>query len=130
MIEGVRITPLKTFSDERGSVKKMMSCVDPIFKKFGEVYFSVILPGKIKGTDGRASWREQMDRNRRHISCGPFGSPPRRDEGGRNVQKQISHKGGHGQEIQDLLPGRSPHKVPDGGGIKKAQEHGSFRPQR
>lgn len=48
MIEGVRITPLKTFSDDRGSLKKMMSCVDPIFKKFGEVYFSVILPGKIK----------------------------------------------------------------------------------
>ena len=48
MVEGVKITPLKTFTDERGSVKKMMSCVDPIFKKFGEVYFSVILPGKVK----------------------------------------------------------------------------------
>ena len=48
MIKGVKITPLKTISDDRGSVKHMMKCTDPAFKKFGEIYFSVILPGKIK----------------------------------------------------------------------------------
>lgn len=48
MIKGVKITPLKTFSDERGRVKRMVKCTDTIFKKFGEIYFSIILPGKIK----------------------------------------------------------------------------------
>jgi dTDP-4-dehydrorhamnose 3,5-epimerase len=48
MIKGIKITPLKTFSDERGSVKHMMKCTDAMFKNFGEVYFSVVLPGKVK----------------------------------------------------------------------------------
>ena len=48
MIEGVKITPLKTFSDEKGIVKHMMKCTDSIFKKFGEVYFSVVFPGRVK----------------------------------------------------------------------------------
>ena len=48
MLKGIKITPLKTISDDRGSVKHMMKCTDPIFKRFGEIYFSVIFPGKIK----------------------------------------------------------------------------------
>ena len=48
MLDKVKITPLKTFSDERGMVKHMMKSTDPIFKKFGEIYFSIIYPGKIK----------------------------------------------------------------------------------
>ena len=49
MIEGVLIIPLKQISDERGKVMHMLRCDDPHFKKFGEIYFSVVYPGMIKG---------------------------------------------------------------------------------
>lgn len=49
MIEGVRIIPLKTILDERGYVRHMLKTTDPHFKSFGEIYFSVIFPGAIKG---------------------------------------------------------------------------------
>lgn len=48
MIKGVKIVPLKIFSDEKGSVKHMLKRTDKSFKKFGEVYFSEVLPGKVK----------------------------------------------------------------------------------
>lgn len=49
MIDGVKIIPLKTFLDERGYVRHMLRKTDPHFKQFGEIYFSVIFPGAIKG---------------------------------------------------------------------------------
>ncbi len=49
MIDGVQIIPLKTFLDERGMVRHMLRCTDSHFTQFGEVYFSVIFPGAIKG---------------------------------------------------------------------------------
>jgi dTDP-4-dehydrorhamnose 3,5-epimerase len=49
MIDGVQVIPLKTFLDERGMVRHMMRCTDPHFTGFGEIYFSVIFPGAIKG---------------------------------------------------------------------------------
>lgn len=48
MIKGVKITPLKVFSDDRGSVKHMIKSTDSIFTQFGEIYFSEVLPGKVK----------------------------------------------------------------------------------
>ena len=48
MIEGVKITPLKKIDDDRGSVLHMMRKDSAIFKSFGEIYFSVAFPGKIK----------------------------------------------------------------------------------
>ncbi len=48
MINGVKVTPLKIFSDERGSVKHMIKSTSPLFTQFGEIYFSEVLPGKIK----------------------------------------------------------------------------------
>lgn len=48
MIGGVKISPLKVFRDERGSVKHMMKRTDALFREFGEIYFSEVLPGKIK----------------------------------------------------------------------------------
>lgn len=48
-IEGVTIKPLKKISDERGSIYHMLRCDDPIFEKFGEVYFATVYPGVIKG---------------------------------------------------------------------------------
>ena len=49
MIEGVHIRPLKQIPDERGKVMHMLRCDDPWFEKFGEIYFSAVYPGVIKG---------------------------------------------------------------------------------
>ncbi|MBI4843567.1 MAG: dTDP-4-dehydrorhamnose 3,5-epimerase family protein [Nitrospirae bacterium] len=49
MIDGVLLKPLKVFSDERGSVMHMLRSDDSFFQKFGEVYFSTVNPGHIKG---------------------------------------------------------------------------------
>ncbi len=49
MIEGVLIEPLKVFSDEKGDVQHMLRCDAPFFTKFGEVYFSSVRPGHVKG---------------------------------------------------------------------------------
>ena len=49
MIEGVKITPLRQFLDERGKVMHMLKVGDPAFQQFGEIYFSCVFPGAIKG---------------------------------------------------------------------------------
>jgi len=49
MIEGVVKTPLKQIQDARGKVMHMLKVTDPNFQKFGEVYFSWVNPGYIKG---------------------------------------------------------------------------------
>lgn len=49
MIDGVVIVPLKQIPDERGKVMHMLRRNDPHFREFGEVYFSVVFPGAIKG---------------------------------------------------------------------------------
>ncbi len=49
MIEGVKITPLKQILDERGKIMHMLRCDDEHFQSFGEIYFSCIYPGAIKG---------------------------------------------------------------------------------
>jgi len=49
MIEGVKITPLKQIVDERGKVMHMLRCDSEVFQKFGEIYFSCVYPGVVKG---------------------------------------------------------------------------------
>jgi len=49
MIEGVEIFPLKTIPDERGKVMHMLKSTDPHFEAFGEIYFSCVYPGVVKG---------------------------------------------------------------------------------
>jgi dTDP-4-dehydrorhamnose 3,5-epimerase len=49
VIEGVRITPLKQISDERGKVMHMLRADADGFGGFGEIYFSTVFPGAIKG---------------------------------------------------------------------------------
>ena len=49
MIDGVIVTPLRQISDERGKVMHMLRCDSSIFQKFGEIYFSSVYPGAIKG---------------------------------------------------------------------------------
>ncbi len=49
MISGVKITPLKQMLDERGKVMHMLRCDTEGFSGFGEIYFSCIFPGAVKG---------------------------------------------------------------------------------
>lgn len=49
MIDGVIITPLKQIVDERGKVMHMLRCDADHFTSFGEIYFSSVHPGAIKG---------------------------------------------------------------------------------
>ena len=48
MIKGIKITKLKIIPDDRGKVMHMMRNDSPVFKNFGEVYFSTIYENKIK----------------------------------------------------------------------------------
>src|SRR6201987_337563 len=48
MIEGVVVTPLRQIADERGKVMHMLRSDSPVFKAFGEIYFSTVEPGAIK----------------------------------------------------------------------------------
>lgn len=49
MIQGVRVHPLRQILDERGKVMHMLRCDDPHFQAFGEIYFSIVYPGVVKG---------------------------------------------------------------------------------
>ena len=49
MIEGVLLKELKKFADQRGTVMHMLRSDAPFFEQFGEVYFSTVNPGVIKG---------------------------------------------------------------------------------
>jgi dTDP-4-dehydrorhamnose 3,5-epimerase len=49
MIEGVKITPLRQIPDERGKIMHMLRSDAPGFPGFGEIYFSCVYPGAIKG---------------------------------------------------------------------------------
>ncbi len=48
-IDGVVITPLKQFRDHRGAVMHMIRADSPQFKSFGEIYFSFVVSGAVKG---------------------------------------------------------------------------------
>ncbi len=49
MIDGVSVQPLRQIVDERGKIMHMLRGDDPAFSAFGEIYFSVVFPGVIKG---------------------------------------------------------------------------------
>jgi dTDP-4-dehydrorhamnose 3,5-epimerase len=49
MIEGVVLHPLRQFVDERGRTMQMLRNDDPHFRAFGEIYFSGVHHGKVKG---------------------------------------------------------------------------------
>lgn len=48
-IHGIRVAPLRRIPDERGAVFHMLREDDPAFERFGEIYFSFVYPGAIKG---------------------------------------------------------------------------------
>jgi dTDP-4-dehydrorhamnose 3,5-epimerase len=47
-ISGVAIQPLKQIVDQRGAVMHMLRSDSPLFQGFGEIYFSLVLPGAVK----------------------------------------------------------------------------------
>jgi len=49
LIDGLKIIPLRRIPDERGTVYHMLRCSDPHFVRFGEIYFSTVYPGVVKG---------------------------------------------------------------------------------
>ncbi len=49
MIHELRVTPLRRIADERGAVFHMLREDDPAFERFGEIYFSLVYPGAVKG---------------------------------------------------------------------------------
>ena len=48
-IDGVTVTPLRRIPDERGAVFHMLREDSPVFERFGEIYFSTVYPGVVKG---------------------------------------------------------------------------------
>ena len=48
-IEGVLVHPLRRIPDERGMIAHMLREDDPHFQRFGEIYFSWVYPGVVKG---------------------------------------------------------------------------------
>ena len=49
MIEGVQVVALRRIPDERGTIMHMLKRTDPHFDTFGEIYFSTVYRGVIKG---------------------------------------------------------------------------------
>jgi dTDP-4-dehydrorhamnose 3,5-epimerase len=49
MIEGVQVVPLRRIPDERGTIYHMLRRTDAHFREFGEIYFSSIYKGVVKG---------------------------------------------------------------------------------
>lgn len=54
-IEGVKVLPLRRIPDERGTIFHLMKKSDPHFIDFGEIYFSSVNEGIIKG------WHKHAD---------------------------------------------------------------------
>jgi dTDP-4-dehydrorhamnose 3,5-epimerase len=48
-IAGVQIVPLRRISDERGTILHMLRSTDEHFVQFGEIYFTTIYRGVVKG---------------------------------------------------------------------------------
>lgn len=48
-IDGMTVRPLRRISDERGAVLHMLRNDAEHFESFGEIYFSTVNPGAIKG---------------------------------------------------------------------------------
>jgi dTDP-4-dehydrorhamnose 3,5-epimerase len=49
VIDGVQVIPLRRIPDERGTVLHMLRRTDPHFLEFGEIYFSTVYEGVVKG---------------------------------------------------------------------------------
>lgn len=61
-IAGVKVLPLRRIPDERGTIFHMLRATDPHFMSFGEIYFSSIYAGVVKG------WHKHADMSL-HYAC-------------------------------------------------------------
>ena len=48
-IDGVQLVPLRRIPDERGTIYHMLRADDPHFIQFGEIYFTTVYDGVVKG---------------------------------------------------------------------------------
>lgn len=64
-IDGVHVMPLRRIPDERGTILHMLRNDDPHFLQFGEIYFTTIYRGVVKG------WHRHRDMTLNY-AC-PFG---------------------------------------------------------
>jgi dTDP-4-dehydrorhamnose 3,5-epimerase len=48
-IHDVVVVPLRRIPDERGTIMHMLRATDPHFIRFGEIYFTTVYPGVVKG---------------------------------------------------------------------------------
>ena len=48
-IDGLQIQPRRRIADERGAIFHMLRADDEGFEGFGEIYFSLVYPGVVKG---------------------------------------------------------------------------------
>ena len=55
IVAGVEVVPLRRIPDERGTILHMLKATDPHFRQFGEIYFTTIYAGVVKG------WHEHRD---------------------------------------------------------------------
>ncbi len=62
-IQGVEITPLTQIQDDRGRVMHMLRSPSFDFAKLGEVYFSVVNPGFVKG------WKKHKLMHQNYAVC-------------------------------------------------------------
>src|SRR5438067_4159071 len=49
LIDGVQVIPLRRIPDERGTIFHVLRCDDPHFVEFGEIYFTSVYRGVVKG---------------------------------------------------------------------------------
>ena len=54
-VDGVTVVPLRRIPDERGTIFHMLRADDPHFVQFGEIYFTSVYPGVVKG------WHKHRD---------------------------------------------------------------------
>jgi len=48
VIDGVTVSTLRVIADARGRLMEVLRSDDPLFKKFGQVYVTVVYPGVVK----------------------------------------------------------------------------------
>ncbi len=60
VIAGMHVVPLRRIPDERGTVMHMVKATDPFFDRFGEIYFSTVYQGAVKG------WHRHADMTLRY----------------------------------------------------------------
>ena len=49
LVDGVNVIPLRRIPDERGTIYHMLKSTDPHFLGFGEIYFTTVYEGIVKG---------------------------------------------------------------------------------